>query len=140
MRRRTLAEPEIAPQINIVPMIDVIFAILTFFIMSTLFLGRFEGLTVSLPKAKTAKPQKTIRATVTLDTQGKLYLNKSAIQLDALPNSVQQLAEPGQDLVVVLNADGAVTHDRVVAVMDQIRQVPNAKMAIATRPAQEAEK
>lgn len=137
MRRRKLFdEPDIPPTINIVPMIDVIFAILTFFIMSTLFLGRFEGLAVNLPKAKTAKPQKTIRATVTLDKQGKLFLNKSQIQVDSLSGSVQKLAESGKDLVVVLNADGSVTHDRVVAVMDQIRQVPNAKMAIATKPRQ----
>lgn len=134
MRRRAIDEADISPQINIVPMIDVIFAILTFFIMSTLFLGRFEGLAVNLPQAQTAKPQKTIRATVTLDPQGRLFLNKSQIQVESLANSVQQLSLPGQDLVVVLNADGSVTHDRVVAVMDQIRQVPNAKMAIATKP------
>ena len=133
MRRRVIDEPEVASQINIVPMIDVIFAILTFFIMSTLFLGRFEGLAVNLPKAQSAKPQKTMRATVTVDKQGSLYLNKSPIQIEALSNSVRQLHEPGKDLVVVLNADGSVTHDRVVAVMDQIRQVEGAKMAIATK-------
>jgi biopolymer transport protein ExbD len=133
MRRRAIAEPEVPPQINIVPMIDIIFAILTFFIMSTLFLGRFEGLTVSLPKAQSAKPQKTIRATVTLDRQGNLYLNRTPTPVEALSNAVRQLNEPGKDLVVVLNADGSVTHDRVVAVMDQIRQVDGAKMAIATK-------
>jgi biopolymer transport protein ExbD len=133
MRRRAIDEPEVASQINIVPMIDVIFAILTFFIMSTLFLGRFEGLAVNLPKAQSAKPQKAIRATVTLDKQGSLYLNKAPIQIEALSNSVRQLHEPGKDLVVVLNADGSVTHDRVVAAMDQIRQVEGAKMAIATK-------
>ncbi|WP_448572814.1 ExbD/TolR family protein [Trichothermofontia sp.] len=133
MRRRTIAEPDVPPQINIVPMIDVIFAILTFFIMSTLFLGRFEGLVVNLPKAQSAQPQKVVRATVTLDTQGQLYLNKTALTVDALPDAVRQLVQPDQDLVVVLNADGAVTHDRVVAVMDQIRQIDGAKLAIATR-------
>ncbi|MBD2036878.1 biopolymer transporter ExbD [Phormidium sp. FACHB-592] len=133
MRRRAIDEPEVPSQINIVPMIDVIFAILTFFIMSTLFLGRFEGLAVNLPKAQSAKPQKTIRATVTLDKQGTLYLNKSPLAIDTLSNAVRQLDEPGKDLVVVLNADGSVTHDRVVAVMDQIRQVEGAKMAIATK-------
>jgi biopolymer transport protein ExbD len=134
MRRRSIDEVDIPPQINIVPMIDVIFAILTFFIMSTLFLGRFEGLAVNLPTAQTAKPQKTIRATVTLDQQGRLFLNKTEIPVATLANSVQPLSQPGQDLIVVLNVDGSVTHDRVVAVMDQIRQVPNAKMAIATKP------
>ena len=132
-RRRAIDEPEVPSQINIMPMIDVIFAILTFFIMSTLFLGRFEGLAVNLPKAQSAKPQKTIRATVTLDKQGTLYLNKSPLAIDTLSNAVRQLDEPGKNLVVVLNADGSVTHDRVVAVMDQIRQVEGAKMAIATK-------
>jgi biopolymer transport protein ExbD len=135
-QRKRFDEADVIPQINIVPMIDVIFAILTFFIMSTLFLGRFEGLAVNLPKAKTSKPQNTIRATVTLDQKGDLFLNKSRIPVDSLSDSVKTLAEPGKDLVVVLNADGSVTHDRVVAVMDQIRQVPNAKMAIATKPKQ----
>lgn len=133
MRRRAIDEPEVPPQINIVPMIDVIFAILTFFIMSTLFLGRFEGLTVNLPKAQSAKPQQTIRATVTLDKQGNLYLNKAPTQVEVLSSAVRQLNEPGKELIVVLNADGSVTHDRVVAVMDQIRQVEGAKMAIATQ-------
>lgn len=133
MRRRKIDEPDVSPQINIVPMIDVIFAILTFFIMSTLFLGRFEGLAVNLPKAKSAKPQKVVRATVTLDKSGNLYLNKTRLQVGDLPNSIRQLNQSDQDLVIVLNADGSVTHDRVVAVMDQIRQVEGAKLAIATQ-------
>lgn len=133
MRRRRIDEPDMSPQINIVPMIDVIFAILTFFIMSTLFLGRFEGLAVNLPKAKSAKPQKVVRATVTLDAKGNLYLNKNRLQVEELPGSIRQLTQSGQDLVVVLNADGSVRHDRVVAVMDQVRQVQGAKLAIATQ-------
>lgn len=133
MRRRRVDEPDFSPQINIVPMIDVIFAILTFFIMSTLFLGRFEGLAVNLPKAQSAKPQKVIRATVTLDRNGNLYLNKNQLQVEQLSNSIRQLNQPGQDLVIVLNADGSVTHDRVVTVMDQIRQIEGAKLAIATQ-------
>ncbi len=133
MRRRKVSEPELTPQINIVPMIDVIFAILAFFIMSTLFLGRFEGLAVNLPKAKSAKPQNVVRATVTLDSKGNLYLNKDRLQVEDLPDSIRKLSQSGQDLVVVLNADGSVTHDRVVTVMDQIRQVEGAKLAIATQ-------
>jgi biopolymer transport protein ExbD len=132
-RRRGIDEPDIPAQINIVPMIDVIFAILTFFIMSTLFLGRFEGLTVTLPKAQSAQPQKVVRATVTLDKEGNLYLNKTLMKVDDLPLAIGQLSEPGKDLVVVLNADGSVTHDRVVAVMDRVRQIKGAKLAIATQ-------
>ena len=134
MRRRRIDEPEVPSQINIVPMIDVIFAILTFFIMSTLFLGRVEGLAVNLPAAKSAQPQKVVRATVTLDRAGNLYFNKNQVPIEALQNAIRAANQPGQDLVIVLNADGSVTHDRVIAVMDQIRQVKGAKLAIATQP------
>lgn len=137
--RRRIDEPDIPPQINIVPMIDVIFAILTFFIMSTLFLGRLEGLSVNLPQATTAKPQQSTRATVTVDNQGKLYLNRSPVEVAALADAVRQQIKPGQDLVVVLNADGSVRHDRVVEVMDQLRQVQGAKLAISTRPPKAAD-
>ncbi len=133
MRRRTIDEPDLPPRIEIVPMIDVIFAILTFFIMSTLFLGRFEGLAVNLPKAQSAKPQKVIRATVTLDPQGGLFLNKTPVAIESLSTAIRGLQQSGQDLTIVLNADGSVTHNRVVAVMDRVRQVEGAKLAIATQ-------
>lgn len=133
MRRHRVDEPEVPPQINIVPMIDVIFAILTFFIMSTLFLGRVEGLAVNLPKAQSAQPQKVVRATVTLDKAGDLYFNKQQVPIEALQNAIRAVNQPGQDLVIVLNADGSVTHDRVIAVMDQIRRVEGAKLSIATQ-------
>jgi biopolymer transport protein ExbD len=114
-------------------MIDVIFSILAFFIMASLVLGRLEGLTVNLPKAATAKPQQSSRVTLTMDKQGMLYLNQSSVELEALANAIRQLTNPYESLIVVLNADGSVTHDRVVAVIDQIRQVPDAKLTIATR-------
>lgn len=126
-------EPEIPAQINIVPMIDVIFAILTFFIMSTLFLTRSEGLPVNLPQATTAKAQPSTQITVTIDAQGQLALNRKVIQLQALDGQVRQLIEPNQEALVIVNADQSVDHGRVVAVMDRLRQIPGAKLAIATQ-------
>lgn len=126
-------EPEIQAQINIVPMIDVIFAILTFFIMSTLFLTRSEGLSVNLPQSKTAKVQPTAPITVTIDAKGNVAINRKSVQLAGLEGAVQQLIKPNQEALVVVNADKAVTHGQVVAVMDVLREVPGAKMAIATQ-------
>lgn len=133
MRRQIIDEPDLPPQINILPMIDIIFAILTFFIMSTLFLGRFEALTVNLPKAQTSEPQESVKATVTLDAEGLVYLNKSLIPIETLQDEIMALAEANPNLVVVLNADGGVTHDKVITVIDQVRQVEGAKLAIATK-------
>jgi biopolymer transport protein ExbD len=126
-------EPELPLQINIVPMIDVIFAILTFFIMSTLFLTRSEGLSVNLPQAKSAKAQPSAPITITIDAQGKLALNRKTIQLQGIDGQLRQMIQPNREALVVVNADRSVTHGQVVAVMDVLRQVPGAKLAIATQ-------
>ncbi len=126
-------EPELPTTINIVPMIDVIFAILTFFIISTLFLTRSQGLPVNLPKAATAQSQRSTPITVTLDQQGGVVLNRKLIALDALEGQVRDLIPLNQEVTVVLNADEQVNHGQVIAVMDRLRRVQGAKLAIATQ-------
>ncbi|MCL1472558.1 ExbD/TolR family protein [Argonema antarcticum] len=126
-------EPDIPPQINIVPMIDVVFAILTFFIMSSLFLSRSEGLSVNLPSASSGKSQPPAQVTVTIDERGQLAFNRQPIQIDALEGAVRQQIKPDQKLLVVLNADKAVNHGQVVEVMDRLRRVEGATLAIATQ-------
>lgn len=126
-------EPDIPVQINIVPMIDVIFAILTFFIMSTLFLTRSEGLSVNLPKAATGQAQKSTPVTVSIDEEGEIALNRQPIDLEQLETGVRSLIPSEQETLVVLNADEGVNHGQVVAVMDQLRKVKGAKLAIATK-------
>ncbi|HIK15928.1 MAG TPA: biopolymer transporter ExbD [Leptolyngbyaceae cyanobacterium M33_DOE_097] len=132
-RRRVIEEPDIPAQINIAPMIDVIFSILAFFIMSTLFLTRLEGLSVNLPKAQTSTSQKTSRATLTINQQGAISLNREPVAIPNLEAALRQQKQPGQELTVVLNADGAVKHEQVISVMDVIRKVPGTRLAIATR-------
>lgn len=126
-------EPEIPLQINILPMIDVTFAILSFFIIASLFLSRSEGLPVNLPKATTAKPQASTKVTLTIDPQGKVALNRRPIQVSGLEGEVRSLVDQNQQVTVIINADEQVEHGQVVEVMDQIRKVEGAKLAIATR-------
>jgi biopolymer transport protein ExbD len=119
---------------NILPLMDVIFALLTFFVMSSLFLNRTEGLPVSLPKAQSGIISKTpARATISINEKTEVFLNKEKIGITEVSDRVKQLLEPNQDLVVVLNADRNVQHGDVVKVMDQLRQIPHVKMAIATK-------
>jgi biopolymer transport protein ExbD len=126
-------EPDLPPQINIVPMIDVIFAILAFFIISTMFLTKQQGLPVSLPNAITTQPQVSSESiTVTVDSQGKINLNRQPVTLDGLQAEVQTLIGSQQQVLVMVQADKQVTHGTVVAVMDRLRQVRGAQLAIAT--------
>ncbi|HEY9605020.1 MAG TPA: biopolymer transporter ExbD [Allocoleopsis sp.] len=124
-------EPETPFQINIVPMIDVIFAILTFFIVSTLYLTRSEGLPVNLPTATTAQSQLQEEINVTISANGQIALNRQPIRLSQLQVAVRSLVASKSQSLVIINADRSVAHGEVVNVMDQLRQVKGVKLAIA---------
>lgn len=125
-------EPDDLPIINIVPMIDVVFAILTFFIMSSLFLTKSEGLPVNLPQAQTAESQQESKITVTVDDEGDVFLDRQPIQVEELAEQVETLVG-NQERLVVINADAKVEHGQVIAVMDQLRSVEGVQLGISTR-------
>ncbi|MEG4248102.1 biopolymer transporter ExbD [Microcoleus sp. Pol10D4] len=126
-------EPDSIPQINIVPMIDVVFAILTFLIVSSLSLSKSEGLPVNLPKASTSQVQDSpAKITVTIDAQGKLMVDKKLVNLDQVESTVRQVMGSNQNSLIVLNADKSVNHGNVVEVMDRLRRIKGAKLGIAT--------
>ncbi|MBO3461841.1 biopolymer transporter ExbD [Aetokthonos hydrillicola Thurmond2011] len=126
-------EPDLPLQINVVPMIDVMFALLTFFIMSSLFLTRSEGLPVNLPQAGTAQQQASAPITVTIDKAGQISLNRQPTGVDALAEQVSKLTGSNQETLVIINADEQVSHGHVVAVMDRLRQLKGVKLAIAAQ-------
>jgi len=126
-------EPDSIPQINIVPMIDVVFAILTFLIVSSLSLSKSEGLPVNLPKASTSQVQDSpAKITVTIDAQGKLMVDKKLVNLDQIESTVRQVIGSNPNSLIVLNADKSVNHGNVVEVMDILRRIKGAKLGIAT--------
>jgi biopolymer transport protein ExbD len=125
-------EPEAQAQINIVPMIDVIFSILAFFIISSMFLSKSEGLPVNLPQASTAAVQtETVKLTISIDAEGVLMLDEQTVALEDLEQAVRDRMEAEPVSVVVLKADKTVEHGQVVEVMDRVRRIEGAKLAIA---------
>ncbi|MCT7971804.1 ExbD/TolR family protein [Laspinema olomoucense] len=130
MRLPDEAEPE--AQINIVPMIDVIFSILAFFIVSSLSLSKSEGLPVNLPQASTAAVQtEAVKLTISIDAEGVLMLDEQAVALEDLEQAVRDRMKAEPVSVVVLKADKSVEHGQVVEVMDRVRRIEGAKLAIA---------
>ena len=128
---RISEDQETPLQINIVPMIDVIFSILVFFIVSTLYLTRSEGLPVNLPTAETTQPLRQTQINVTISANGQIALNRKLIKLQNLENAVRSIVKPNAESVVVLNADEKVAYGQVVRVMDRLNQVAGVKVAIA---------
>ncbi|MGK7938441.1 MAG: ExbD/TolR family protein [Xenococcaceae cyanobacterium] len=118
-------------EINILPMIDVIFCILAFFIISSLFLTRSQGLPVDLPSAQTSEPQQNVQINITIEADGDMFIDRQPIQLEQLKAKLTELVKPESESLVIINADEKVEHGKVVKVMDRLRQVPGAKMAIA---------
>lgn len=102
--------------------------------MSTLFLTRSEGLPVSLPKAATAQKQQVpTKITISVDEQGTVSLNRQPVLVDSVAGQLRNLIGANQEALVIINADEKVGHGKVVAIMDQVRQVEGAKLAIATQ-------
>ncbi len=124
-------EPDRPFSINLVPMIDAIFAILAFVLLASLFLTRSEGLPVNLPQAITGQVQATSQATVAIAADGSLRLNQQVLALEQLATAVTALVASEPEALILVQADDQVNHGRVVAVMDQLRQVPGVKLAIA---------
>jgi len=120
-------------QINIVPMIDVVFAVLTFFILASLTLTRNQGLPVTLPEAGTATTQTEARLTLTITADNQLFLNAEPVALSTLAADVKSQLAPGQSALVSIEADTAAEHGWVVAAMDALREIEGLRLGIATQ-------
>jgi len=123
--------------INVLPMIDVIFAILAFFIISTLFLTRAEGFSVDLPEAETSQSQQEAFITVTIENNGDISIDKEPVGLDELTQTVREQMGNSSEALVTVQADETIDYGRVIAVMDKLRMVEGASLGMATQqPAQ----
>ncbi|MEL6402595.1 MAG: biopolymer transporter ExbD [Cyanobacteria bacterium J06626_4] len=123
-----------AMEVNILPLIDVIFAILAFFILSSLYLTQSEGLPVNLPDADTAIEQEQADFTVTLQPDGTIALDQQAITLENLRAAIEQSLTVGQTAIITIRADEQVYHGDVIDVMDELRTIEGATLGIATEP------
>ena len=121
-------------RIEIIPMIDTIFFLLVFFMISTLSMAHYDGLPVNLPKAATGEQPPSESAAVTISSDGKIAIDKQEVQRDQIVNFLRRRLKSNPELVVLVNADERVEHGLVVDVMDQARQAGVAKMAIAVKP------
>jgi biopolymer transport protein ExbD len=125
-------------KIEIIPMIDTMFFLLVFFMLSSLALTRLNGLPVNLPKASTAPKQPAAELTLTIDKERKVYVNMQPVALEEVgPKLLASAGGPEVDLTtasVVVNADTDVPHGMVVRCIDEAREVGISRFAIATEP------
>jgi len=119
--------------INITSLIDVIFMLLLFFMITSTFLEQ-PGIKLELPSAKTtplAEPQEYV---LTVDRQGGLFLNRQAVALDGLEAEIRKILPRMKDGALVLKADQEIAHGLVVRVMDLAKRGGVRKLIIGTKP------
>jgi biopolymer transport protein ExbD len=121
-------------RIEIIPMIDVIFFLLVFFMISTLSMTINRGLPVNLPTAATSQKDVRDNVSLTVMQDGKIFLNKEPVTLQDMGPRVKAALAADPQLAVVINADGQVLHSTVVDILDELRQAGVSGLAIAVKP------
>ena len=118
--------------INIVPMIDVIFAILTFFIISSLDLIRIENIPVNLPKASSSTLVEAKPLVLTIDKENNIFLERKPIDLSILVDQIKSIISNNATDILIISADKEVAYGKVVEVIDQIRSIDDLRIGMST--------
>ena len=125
------------PEINLTSLIDVVFLLLLFFMVSATFerLGRMQ---VELPQAQpnVEQEQQPDRISVAIDTEGQVFVDDRELvnsEVETVKRALAGVAGERRDLTVVISADGRAPHQAVVTVMDAASQIGLARVSFAIK-------
>jgi biopolymer transport protein ExbD len=115
--------------VDLIPMIDVVFQLILFFLVSTTF-AMLPGITLDLPKSQTAEGTETTSITITVESSGKMWLNSTEVSFqqmdemlsDPLLTGIELTAEEKLEYPIQLEADELVTNGTIVRVFDVLRK------------------
>lgn len=134
LRRR----PQEELHLNLIPLIDIVFMLLIFFIVTTTF-NRDTEITVDLPVAN-SQPLKIDPELIeiTVDAEGRFYVNQQKVvdtNIQTLKRALRNAARSLKDPPLLINADGKTPHQAVITAMDAARQLGFVHLSFATQPA-----
>ena len=113
--------PSREPRVDIIPLIDIIFFLMAFFMFFTTFRTGISGIPIELPQSQQAVTLEEQRVIVTVNPQGEIFLTEpDPISLEKLTATLEPMVARRPDLLVVINADTQVKYGRLVEVMDAI--------------------
>ncbi|MFP5358307.1 MAG: ExbD/TolR family protein [Gammaproteobacteria bacterium] len=131
IKRHTAAPDENA--IDLTPMLDVIFIMLIFFIVTTSFV-RESGIKVNRPSAQTAVKEERTNILVAISPAGEIWIDKQRVDIRSLRASIQKLKAENPEATVVIQADTDARAGLMVEAMDQARLAGVKDVAIAATP------
>jgi biopolymer transport protein ExbD len=127
--------------LELTPLIDVVFLLLIFFMVSTTFVSDDGGLAVELPRSENRDliPEGSDIA-LAIGADGTMQIDGTVHTLDQLRRRLKATAEEDPSTMVVVRADKELAHGRVVEVMDLVRELGLTQFAIATEAGKPASK
>ena len=117
--------------INVTSLVDIMFNLLLFFMVSTTFLTT-PAIKLELPKAKHGEIVSQQPTVIYIDAAGAIYFNDEPVDVSLLGAALSQELAGTNDKSVVLKADSRVSHGRVVEVMDVIKGAGATRLVVAT--------
>jgi biopolymer transport protein ExbD len=134
MKIRQFESLEQEARIELIPLLDVVFCILIFFLFATLQLTRQQAIEVNLPSARTGQPQQRQLLVVSIDALGQTFADQQPIPLDLLALKLKDFQERNPQALMVLYADRDASYSEVVRVLDLMRSIGGDRVALATLP------
>ncbi|HHW14071.1 MAG TPA: biopolymer transporter ExbD, partial [Firmicutes bacterium] len=111
-----------APQIQLTPLVDVVFNLLVFFIVFTVFRGSESAIALRLPRAATAEQAPQTPIVVTVPASGGFYVGNTPLTREALDRVLAQQLADDPERAVIIKADRSVRYERLVEALDAVRQ------------------
>jgi len=125
-----------SPELNLTPLIDVVFLLLIFFMVSTTF-DKEARIRVDLPEAATQdEPVQDDALEITVDASGRYFVNQREVvntETETLKRAIDKVSGARRDLPVIINADARATHQAVIKVMDAASQLGFLHMTFAAK-------
>jgi len=123
------------PELNLVPLIDVLLMTLIFLVVTTSF-SKESQLRIRLPEASTEQKTNDQSLRILIDANGQYYINDKQLLNDSpeiLRNAISQSARNLKDPIIIIHADGRTPHEAVVKVMDASRRLGYTRLTFATQ-------
>lgn len=129
MKLRSMKVQE-EPKLMIIPMIDIIFFLLVFFMISTMTMVQQNTFKVGLPQASSAQLDMNQHANITVMADGNIAFNKESLDKEQLIRRVQIELQRNPDLQIILNGDKDVNYGFVIETFDALKQAGVKKLSI----------
>lgn len=120
------------PKLMIIPMIDIIFFLLVFFMMSMLSMVVQKSVPINLPSSQTAKVDMQKKVLITVTADGSIYIDQTKTTIEGMIKYLQIEQSKGSEMTVVLRGDKAAQYGTFVQVLDTLKQMNITKIAVAT--------